>query len=325
VVCCAPFIFLKLTSVSLDTDTTRGSIRVPAAACGVYGFKPTAFRIPANGWNCVAPSADTIPTVIGPISVSLGGIDMFMSTVLAARPWIKDPSLSSMSWQSTSVNPTVEEPLCIGVLWHDDEVLPHPPITRAIEELISRVRADSDLSKRVKFYDFPAHRHSYGWELLSRLYFSDGGASDRAAAAESGEPLCPLLEWLIDERGVKRLTRSQFELALEDREAFCEEYAHHWNAVGSEEKEGSKQHEVTLSKFRPYSCKVNVLICPVAPYIASPHGKAKYWSYTSLWNLLDYPALSLPTPTVVNETEDQKPDRKDFMSSIDEKMWSWCR
>jgi amidase len=273
----------------------------------------------------VAPSADTIPTVIGPISVSLTGIELFMSTILAAKPWFKDPSLNSLPWRLAITEPTPEEPLRIGVLWHDDEVLPHPPITRALKELIARVRANSQLAERVEFVNFPAHRHAYGWSLLSKLYYSDGGAADRATAALSGEPLSPLLEWLLNEPEVKRLTRSQLELALEDREAFREEYAHHWNAVGIKDEEEKEEQDQTLPIFEPYKCKVDVLICPVAPYIASPHGKAKYWSYTSLWNLLDYPALSLPTLSVVNKEKDWKPDRKNFMSSVDEEMWDWCR
>ncbi|TID21004.1 hypothetical protein E6O75_ATG05769 [Venturia nashicola] len=301
-----------------------GSIRVPAAACGVYGLKPTAFRIPANGWNCVSPSADTIPTVIGPISVSLGGIEMFMSTVLEAKPWIRDPSLSAIPWQSDlSLEPTPEDSLCIGILWHDDQCLPHPPIIRAICELVASVKADPDLSKRIHFYDFPAYKHDYAWSLLSKLYFSDGGASDIATAAKSGEPLSPLLSWLISQPNVKKLNRSQLELALEDREAYREEYAHHWNSVGTDEGEARQEDDGTLPAFKPYGCEVDVLISPVAPYVASPHGKAKYWSYTSLWNLLDYPALSVPTPTNVDERLDTKSDRKAFMSAIDEEMWEW--
>ncbi|KAE9982075.1 hypothetical protein EG327_005968 [Venturia inaequalis] len=301
-----------------------GSIRVPAAACGVYGFKPTAFRIPANGWNCVSPSADTIPTVIGPISSSIGGTEMFMSTVLGAKPWIKDPSLCAMPWRPGMFpDPIPEDPLCIGILWHDDQCLPHPPIIRAICELVASVKADPDLSKRIRFCDFPAYKHDYAWSLLSKLYFSDGGALDTATAAESAEPLSPLLSWLINEPDIKKLTRSELELALEDKEAYREEYAHHWNAVGTDEEMKAQGDHGTLPTFQPYGCEVDILVSPVAPYVASPHGKAKYWSYTSLWNLLDYPALSVPTPTITDEKLDMKSDRKSFMSPIDKDMWEW--
>lgn len=249
-----------------------------------------------------------------------------MSTVLKAKPWIKDPSLSAIPWRSNAFPDLSREgPLCIGVMWHDDQCLPHPPVIRAMCEVIATVKADPDLSKRIRFVDFPPYKHDYAWDLLSKLYFSDGGESDRRAAAESGEPLSPLLSWLISQPSVKRLSRGQLELALEDKEAFREEYAHHWNAVGVDEEEEGRKKNGTLATFTSYGCEVDILMSPVAPYVASPHGKAKYWSYTSLWNLLDYPALSVPTPTIADEVLDAKPDRKSSMSAIDEEMWNWCK
>lgn len=251
---------------------------------------------------------------------------MFMWTVLEARPWVKDPSLDAMPWRlNVFPDPTPEDPLCIGILWHDDQCFPHPPIIRAICELIASVKADPDLSKRIRFCDFPPYKHDYAWSLLSKLYFSNGGASDASTAAESGEPITPLLSWLMNEPEVKRLSRSQLELALEDKEAYREEYAHHWNAVGADEETKIEEDDGSLPTFKPYRCEVDILISPVAPYVASRHGKSKYWSYTSLWNLLDYPALSVPTPTNVDEELDANSDRKLFMSTIDEEMWKWCK
>lgn len=259
------------------------------------------------------------------MSVSLGGIEMFMSTVLEAKPWIKDPSLSAIPWRpNVFPDPTPDDPLCIGILWHDDQCFPHPPVIRAICEVIASVKSNPGLSKRICFCDFPPYKHDYAWSLLTKLYFSDGGVSDASAAAESGELMSPLLSWLINESGVKKLSRGQLELAFEDKEAYREEYAHHWNAVGADEEKGEQKHDGTLPAFKPYGCKVDILISPVAPYIASPHGKSKYWSYTSLWNLLDYPALSVPTPTIVDEQMDVKSNRESFMSDIDREMWDWC-
>jgi amidase len=39
---------------------------------------------------------------------------------------------------------------------------------------------------------------------------------------------------------------------------------------------------------------VDVILCPVGPGAAPPLNCARYWSYTSQWNLLDYPALVFP-------------------------------
>jgi aspartyl-tRNA(Asn)/glutamyl-tRNA(Gln) amidotransferase subunit A len=52
--------------VALGTDT-RGSIRIPAALCGVVGFKPTARRVPRDG---VVPLSYTLDSV-GPLADSV--------------------------------------------------------------------------------------------------------------------------------------------------------------------------------------------------------------------------------------------------------------
>lgn len=39
---------------------------------------------------------------------------------------------------------------------------------------------------------------------------------------------------------------------------------------------------------------VDVILCPVTPGAAPPLDCARYWGYTSQWNLLDYPALVFP-------------------------------
>ena len=55
-----------LCDASLGTDT-MGSVRIPAAYCGVYGFKPAHAAISQDGLELAEPSLDTI----GPLARSL--------------------------------------------------------------------------------------------------------------------------------------------------------------------------------------------------------------------------------------------------------------
>lgn len=48
-----------IVDVALGTDTA-GSVRIPAACCGVVGLKPTYGRLPIDGVQPLAPSMDTV-------------------------------------------------------------------------------------------------------------------------------------------------------------------------------------------------------------------------------------------------------------------------
>src|SRR5881275_1523954 len=59
--------------VALGSDT-GGSIRIPAACCGIAGLKTTYGRVPLDGVWPLAPSFDTI----GPMATSVGGLAVGM-------------------------------------------------------------------------------------------------------------------------------------------------------------------------------------------------------------------------------------------------------
>lgn len=89
--------------VAIGTDTA-GSIRTPAACCGVVGLKTTHGRIPLDGVHPLAPSLDTV----GPMATTVAGVEVGMrlldptcSTLppptsvlgrvrLGAAPWVEE-------------------------------------------------------------------------------------------------------------------------------------------------------------------------------------------------------------------------------------------
>ena len=65
---------------ALGTDT-GGSCRIPAALCGIVGFKPTARRVPTQGAFPLSPSLDSI----GPLAPTVACCAI-LDAVLAGAP-----------------------------------------------------------------------------------------------------------------------------------------------------------------------------------------------------------------------------------------------
>lgn len=72
------------------------------------------------------------------------------------------------------------------------------------------------------------------------------------------------------------------------------------------------------------STDVDVVLCPPNPGPAPKPETSKYWTYTSLWNLLDYPAGVFPTGLAV-EPSDVPDEAYEFWSEDDKRVWGDCK
>ena len=68
-----------LADAALGTDS-GGSIRIPAACCGIAGFKPSHGRVPLDGCFPLAPTFDTV----GPMAPDVAGCAQLMRALDAA-------------------------------------------------------------------------------------------------------------------------------------------------------------------------------------------------------------------------------------------------
>lgn len=295
---------MRGSCLGLGTDI-GGSIRSPAANCGVYGLRPSSYRIPVEGWSATMAGQEQVVAVLGPLSTSLGGVKLFMKTVLAAKPWLKEPSLIPMPWRDEETYlPTFPggKKLKVAVLWDDGIVKPHPPVVRALREIAAKLKAIEgvelvdwepyDHDEACKYlrrctYVFQTYHPSLG-KIVSSLYFCDGAQEETDAIDASGEPWRPLSNFIIKENpSVKKLTVAELWHWTARREAYRSEYAKKWNATAT----GTSTTGVPEGM-------VDVILCPVGPGAAPPLDCARYWGYTSQWNILDYPALVFPVTKV---------------------------
>jgi len=288
---------LRGSCLGIGTDI-GGSIRSPAANQGLFGFRPTSYRLPLNGFAATMLGEEHIVPVVGPLSTSLEGIKTFMKTLIDQKPWLYDPMLVPMPWQDTSSNSllrkttTGNKTLRIGVLRDDGIVKPHPPILRGIDTLVAQLRSNPD----IQIVEFPAYKHDEAWRIISSLYFADGATEEKAAIDASGEPWRPLSEFIIkDNPNVEELSVPKVWKLTCERDAYREEYVRHWNSIGTSLPGAGASEKGDVGALAQESEMVDVLLCPVGPGCAPPLDCARYWSYTSQWNLLDYPSLVFPT------------------------------
>ena len=179
-----------------------------------------------------------------------------------------------------------------------------------MHETVARLKTISN----IEVIEWKPYLHDEAWAIVSSLYFTDGGAEDAATIAESGEPWRPLTKWMIKENPcVKKLTPQKLYYWQEEREAYRKEYARVWNETA-----------IGRNALGELEGMMDVILCPVGPGVAPAHGTAKYWGYTSQWNLLDYPAVVFPV-TKVEKDKDERDLAFEPLTDVYGENWKLCR
>jgi len=116
---------------AIGTDT-GGSCRIPAAFCGVVGFKPTAARVPTQG---AFPLSTTLDSV-GPLAATVACCAM-LDCVLAAEPAMDLPSFPLEALRMAVPQTTVLDNL-------------EPAVAQAFDRALSQLR-----EKGARIVDIP--------------------------------------------------------------------------------------------------------------------------------------------------------------------------
>lgn len=157
---------IRGSCLGIGTDI-GGSIRSPAANNGVFGLRPTSYRVPNTGAKATMLGNESIVPTIGPLSTSLTGIKLFMKTLIDAKPWLREPAMLPFPWRDDVdwLQKNGKRKLKVAVLWDDDVVKPHPPVTRALKEVVKLIgRIDG-----VEIVDWKPFKHDHAWEIIVSL------------------------------------------------------------------------------------------------------------------------------------------------------------
>lgn len=279
-----------------------GSVRIPAAFTGLWGFRPSMYRIPYEGSVNAPEGQESIVSVIGPISDSFEGCLAFTRAVLAERPWTLDPhavtkpfdeeafQLKALDRKTSDANAVTDTSragtgprLCFAVLWDNDLYTPHPPIHRALKEAKAKLEATGHTV--IDWVNLDSARAA---KIVSEIELADGGVDFAAIAEEGGEPLMPNLWWARREPGQPEPTVYEDWQLNKRKAAYRKEFLDHWQATVARTGTG-----------RP----VDALLAPVAPWAACPHDLNLHIDYTTLWNLVDRPSITFPVTFVQPEVD----------------------
>lgn len=128
-----------------------------------------------------------------------------MRSYLQYQPWYKDPTLVPLPWRSVELPKTLK----IAIMWSDGIVKPHPPVLRALHQVVSVLGANKGQFDTVEWH---AYQHDRCWRITHSLYFEDAGVGMRKILAQGGEEALPLTDWLLNSENVKERTVEELSI-----------------------------------------------------------------------------------------------------------------
>lgn len=230
--------------------------------------------MPHTGLQGPHEGMDTLMGVVGPMARSLLDLDLFCSAVNSREPWHYEAQQIAKPWAKLNLNPGRK--LTIGVMADDGIVAPHPPIAAAMRSAIAKLKAAGH-----EIVEWKPLRAAESDQLLFTLCLQDRGDEYREHLALIGEPAIPGIEWLLREKAPAEAITHPYDLwkLVRVREILRQDGVDQWSAFP----------------------KLDAILCPGAPTLAPPHDNSRHWGYTSMWNILDWPAVTFPVETPKEE------------------------
>ena len=288
------------TPLAIGSDIA-GSIRIPAAFCGIYGFKPSPLRITsaectATHPNSMAPLELLVKASYGPLGRCVEDLVLVLQAWWEEGLWRNDNLVVPLKFVQEEYES--EKKLRIGY-FEDNEVFECAGVVRrVVSDTVERLRRDGHELVLLRTDMIPK-----ATELFIRATF----AIDHEFIMEElqgEEPAWPYLASYYETKipgfsavlrayarftGFKQLAHwAQFARPLSYKE-FC--------ILGGEVADFKFQYNKYWQGL-----ELDAAICPIWPLVAPLHETtvdlAHAFSYSFFWNLLDFPAGVVPVKLV---------------------------
>ncbi|KAL6072778.1 Amidase [Balamuthia mandrillaris] len=305
--------------VGMGTDI-GGSIRIPAAFCGIYGLKPTLGRLSPHGCVRSIHGQEAIKGTAGPMGLSVEDLALMMRLFSTEQQFHMDPALPPLPFNEEEYTSTKK--LRIGYFTYDGYFEASPACQRAVREA---ARALENLGHELVEINA---RDLVDMHQLILLYFSllSADGADQIKAFLHGEDIEDILSTSLRGSTTGPLLRRLVSFLLLNVLRWPR-VAHIVSVSGLQTvpKIWMKQHQ-RAALVREVQLKwqeelqLDALLTPATAFPAIKHGFAKdlnpALTYTFAWNLLDFPCGVVPISLVQKEESGKRREAEEGVGDL---------